>query len=346
MPRSATTRAVLRGLVPLAVVALGASACATSHLDDFNDTTMGGAAPSSVPSTVAPLGAVDRAGTAGAPISQVLALHDGRIAVQLEDPPRMLLGTVETGRFVEESSADLPAGSLPAELADEDGVLVPGPAGLGRVDGAGRYSPVGETGPVTAAAELADGRILTGSNDGTVSVRDAGGAETKKLESLASVDELVSAGGVGLAVSRADTTVATVDPDGREIGPILRPGKAVATATPAADGWTAVADTTGDALVILNVDPLRTQQMFPVGDAPWAVASVPGTSVLWVALTGENRIAAVDISGGKGREVASVPSVGSPTSVAVTSDGTLVVGSADGGGLQIVPPDEQKLPAH
>lgn len=324
----------------VAMVGVGAAGCSSSHLVDDEAAPMGGAQPQEITQSGSPAGQIE---DLGAPVLGVVPMDDGVVAAQLDDPPRLVFGTIGRSGFEKKAEAELPAGSLPAECAGDD-VLVPGSAGLRLVDEAGNVEAVGDTGPVTAAARLDDGRFLTGQDDGTIAVRGADGAEEKRLQSLASIDQIVPSGSVGLAISRADTTVATVNPDSGEIGPVLRPGKAVANATAPVDGWSAVTDTTGGALIVLNVDPLRTHQMFPVGKAPWAAAVAPGTSIVWVALSGENRIAAYDISSGHGEEVASVPSVSSPHSLAVTADGIVVVGSAAGEGLQIVPPAEQHLP--
>lgn len=329
------------GLVALTgAVVLGASGCATSHLEEFNSVEMGNATPEILPTETDPAGQVT---DLDSPVVGAVSLDDGGVALQLSDPDRVEFGHVSGGEFVADEQVELPADALPI-VASSEGVLVGSSEGLGRATADGGYEAIGDTGPVTAVAELEDGRILSGHDDGTVAVRSADGGENARLESLEGIDQLAASGNVGFAVSRADTTVANVYPDSNEIGPVLRPGKAAGVAATTDNGWAAVSDTTGNALMIFDADPLRLHQMFPVGKAPWAVATVPGTSIVWVALSGENRVVAIDISSGEGREVAAFDTVPAPHSLSVAEGGSLVIGSADGSGVQIISPEEQKLP--
>lgn len=329
------------GLVALTgAVVLGASGCATSHLEEFNSVEMGNATPEILPTETDPAGQVT---DLDSPVVGAVSLDDDGVALQLSDPDRVEFGHVSGGEFVSDEQVELPADALPI-VASSEGVLVGSSEGLGRATADGGYEAIGDTGPVTAVAELEDGRILSGHDDGTVAVRSADGGENARLESLEGIDQLAASGNVGFAVSRADTTVANVYPDSNEIGPVLRPGKAAGVAATTDDGWAAVSDTTGNALMIFDADPLRLHQMFPVGKAPWAVATVPGTSIVWVALSGENRVVAIDISSGEGREVAAFDTVSAPHSLSVAEGGSLVIGSADGSGVQIISPEEQKLP--
>ena len=329
------------GLAALAGAAvLGLSGCATSHLDEFNSVEMGNASPEILPTETDPAGEVTELGS---PVIGAVSLDDGGVVLQLDDPDRVEFGHISDGEFVSDEEVALPEDALPV-VASSEGVLVGSAEGIGRATADGGFEPIGDTGPVTAVAELEDGRILTGHDDGTVAVRSADGGENARLESLEGIDQLAASGNVGFAVSRGDTTVASVYPDSNEIGPVLRPGKAAGVAATTDEGWAAVSDTTGNALMIFDADPLRLHQMFPVGKAPWAVAAVPGTSIVWVALSGENRVVAIDISSGQGREVAAFDTVSAPHSLGVAEDGSLVVGSADGSGVQIISPEVQQLP--
>lgn len=339
--RAERVRRRLSGVVAIAAaVSLGAAGCATSHLEEFNAIEMGNAAPETFTTEASPAGQVSEL---DAPVLATVALDDGGVALQLDEPDRVVFGRVSGGEFASDEEVDLPADSLPI-VPSAGGILVGGPEGVARVSAERGLEPIGDTGPVTAVTELDDGRILTGQDDGTVAVRNPDGSETSRLESLEGIDQLTSTGNVGFAVSRADTTVANVYPDANEIGPILRPGKAAGVAATSEDGWAAVTDTTSNALMIFDADQLRLHQMFPVGKAPWAVAVKPGTSIVWVALSGENRVVAIDISSGQGREVAAFDTIAAPHSLGVTNDGTLVIGSANGSGVQVLSPDEQKLP--
>ena len=339
--RAQIRRRRLTGIVAMAaVVSLGAAGCATSHLEEFNEVEMGNAVPETLTTETDPAGQVSELES---PVRATVPLDDGGVAVQLTDPDRVVFGQISGGRFDSDEEVELPTDALPI-VPSSHGILVGSSEGIARVSAEGGLEAIGDTGPVTAVTELDDGRILTGHDDGTVAVRDADGNETKRLESLEGIDQLTSTGNVGFAVSRSDTTVANVYPDEGEIGPILRPGKAAAVAAASEDGWAAVTDTTANALMIFDADQLRLHQMFPVGKAPWAVAVKPGTSIVWVALSGENRVVAIDISSGQGRELAAFDTIAAPNSLTVAEDGSLVIGSETGAGVQVISPVEQKLP--
>lgn len=339
LPLSPRTRHHTAALVLALSVALGAGACSTTdHLEEFNQIEMGNATPAQVPQTGQPSGTL--ADVPGLPVA-VVALDDASFAVQVDNPPRLLISTTSGDEITVGEPISLPASAGMAVAGNDSSVLIPSADGVIRVTGDGQVQTVGETGPVTAVTELADGRILTGHDNGEVSVRDASGEETSRLPGLTAIDQLIAAGDVGVAISRPDTVVASVYPDRSEVGPNLRGGKASANGAATTTGWSAVTDTAGNALQIFTTDPVRLQQYFPVGKAPWAVAIDPDTKYVWVTLTGENRVAAYDISSGSGREVDSYTTVVQPTSLALTADGKLIVGSGVDAQLQVIDPQAQ-----
>ena len=59
---------------------------------------------------------------------------------------------------------------------------------------------------------------------------------------------------------------------------------------------------------------------------------------MWVTSTGTNTLQAYDLGDGIGVLVAEIPTVRQPDALAVTTSGTVVVGSADGAGLHLVEP--------
>src|SRR5699024_1173761 len=63
-------------------------------------------------------------------------------------------------------------------------------------------------------------------------------------------------------------------------------------------GGVVAADTEGDQIIVLGIDPLVVRQMAPVGDSPLAPAYDPGRGLYWLALTGENTVVGVSIATG------------------------------------------------
>lgn len=332
LPRTARAAGACAALV---AVAVGAGACSTTdHLDEFNSIEMGNPVAVSTPQTGTPAGSVTA--LPGTP-SAVISVDDDTVAVQLDSPSRIVIVSRDGADSTVGPAVALPDGSGPAAPGRNETVLVPTPEGLIRVDAAGKATPLGEVGPVTAVAELADGRILTGQDNGDVAVRDSNGAEQSMMSGLTAINQLVAAGDVAVAISHPDTVVASVYPGEDTVGPQLRGGKA-STLAAATIGWAAVSDSRGNALQIFSTNPVRLEQYFPVGDGPWAVAIDPTTNWVWVTLTGENRVAAYDISSGSGEEVQSYDTIAQPTSLALADDGSLIIGSGVDPQLQIITP--------
>ena len=317
---------------------LFATGCATSHLEEFNEVIMGGAAPADSPDAPPPEDGdvIEIDGD----VASLTSLGGDRLAVGLEAPPRLLVGEITPdGDWDESTSIELPESAGLVGRADDGSVAVPFDDGVVLVSGDGEERTIPGLGVVTAAIELDDGRILTGDEEGAVTVRAADGEELNSLTGLEAVDQFVVGDGEVLAVSRVDTTVAHIDPDGDFADPILRAGKAAGLASADPSGAAAVSDSTGDAVMVFDIDPLRMHQWFPVAATPWGVATDFAEGMLWVTTTEDNRILGYDLSSGLGEQRADVQTVAQPNSVVVTESGTLVVGSAAGGGLHVVTPE-------
>lgn len=335
-----TLRARRRTALPAALVALvvGLTGCsqATSGLEEHNSVQQGNARPAASPPAARP--AEGEVVDVGGAVRAVFADGD-RVVAQLADPARLVIGGVTGTRWSEDRSVDLPADAGLASAGPDGTVLVPYGDGVVVVPRSGAERRVPGLGPVTAAAVLADGRLLTGHEGGEIAVRDADGAERHRIRGLTAVDQLaVAADGSVTALSRPDTVIASVDLGGDVAGPLLRAGKGAGMLGSFAGDSVVAADTVGDALLVYSTSPVRLHQMFPVADAPWAVAEDRTREVVWLTSTGTNTLQAYDLGDGFGSRRAEVPTVRQPDSLAVTGSGTLVVGSADGAGLHLLRP--------
>lgn len=335
-----TLRVRRRTALPAALVALavGLTGCAqaSNQLEEHNAIEQGNARPAASPPAAKP--SEGTVVTMRGPV-RALASAGDRLSVQLAEPARLLVGRVEDTRWTEERAVDLPADAGVASAAADGTVLVPYGDGLVVVPPAGPERRISGLGAVTAAALLADGRILTGHAGGEIAVRDAEGAEQHRIRGLTAVDALsVAEDGSVTALSRPDTVLASVDLGADVAGPLLRAGKGAGMIAPFAGDSVVAGDTVGDALLLYSTSPVRLHQMFPVADAPWAVAEDPGREVVWVTSTGANTLQAYDLGDGFGSRRADVPTVRQPDSLAVTRSGTVVVGSADGSGLHLLRP--------
>lgn len=317
---------------------LVASGCATSHLEEFNEVEMGNATPADSPAFPG-----TEEGTVvdvGGNVVSLTPLGGDDVAAKLDSPPRLQIGEVSPGgEWDETASVDLPESTGPVGRGSDGSVAIPVRDGVLLVSGDGEERTVSGLGDVTAAVELDDGRIVTGDEEGTVTVRDSGGVELNVLTGMEAIDQIVVADGDIMAVSRVDTTVSYIDPEGDFAGPILRAGKAAGLAYADPAGFAAVSDSTGDAVMVFNVEPLRMHQWFPVPSTPWGVATDGEERMLWVTTTEDNRLLGYDLGSGLGEQRADVQTVSQPNSVVVTESGTTVVGSAAGDGLHVVTPD-------
>ncbi len=335
-----TLRVRRRSTLPAVLVAVAVSltGCSqtTSHLDEYNELQQGNAAPAVAPPADDPT-VGDVVPVPGA--VRALVGSGDRVAAHLADPPRLVLGVVEGTRWTEDRTVDLPVDSGVASAGHDGTVLIPFGDGLVVVPPFGTERRLTGLGGVTSAAGLADGRLLTGSSDGTVTVREPDGRELHQVRGLASVDRLtVASDGSVTALSRPDTTIASIDLGEDTAGPILRVGKGAGMVTEFSGDAVVASDTVGGALLVYSTSPVRLHQMFPVAEAPWAVSEDVSRGVVWVASTGTNTLQAYDFGDGLGSRRAEVGTVRQPDALVVTDSGTVVVGSADGSGLHLLRP--------
>lgn len=339
--RNTVTRRVLRRSgVPAAFLALivGLSACssATNQLEE-GQLAQGSAAPAESPQVFEPEGG-ELVPVPGS-VRAVVALGD-RVAVQSKTERELGIGRVDGTSWIPEHTVELPADAGIATGGDDGSVVVPYTDGVVVVSPKGASTQIAGLGPVTAAAVTPDGKLITGTAEGEVVIRDAEGVEEKRLGGLTSVDALsVARDGSITALSRTDTVIASIDPSEEVAGPLLRAGRGAGMMGDFGQGTVIASDTVGNTLLVYSTSPVRLHQQFPAGAAPWAVAEDPSRSVVWVTSTGTNTVQAYDLGDGIGILRAEIPTVRQPDALAVTDSGTVVVGSSDGAGLHLIRPN-------
>jgi DNA-binding beta-propeller fold protein YncE len=192
--------------------------------------------------------------------------------------------------------------------------------------------------PANSAVELADGRIAIGTERGTVHVVDPSSDTSQTISGLASVDELAVTGDNVSALDHRQTSLTDINLEEDRLGSALRAGEGATHLVTDRFGRILVTDTTGDELLVFTADPLLLRQRFPVGDSPYAVAYDETADRVWVTLTASNEVVGLDLSSGIPVETNRYNTVRQPNSLAVdSSTGTLVVGSATGDGVQVIP---------
>ncbi len=133
------------------------------------------------------------------------------------------------------------------------------------------------------------------------------------------------------------TTIQDVDyPNDRE-GATLRVGLGVAQMAGGEDGLIVVSDNRGGQIAIYNTDDIiRLQMTAPVDENPWGVAWDSSNNLAWITSLSTNQLAGYRISEGVPEELHRIDTIADARNVVVLGDGTLVVASASGDGLQVI----------
>lgn len=337
MPLRNLRRSVLPAALVAAAVGLAACSPATSELEESNRVEQGNATPAESPQVSDP-----REGEVVAvpgSVRALLAVGD-RVVAQVDGPSALEIGQVQGSTWSAEESIPLPEDAGVASVGTDGTVLVPHGDGVVLVSPDGEVRELNGLGPVTAAALTPDGRVLTGTSEGDVVVRDAEGAEQHRVSGLTSVDRIsVARDGSVTALSRSDTVIASIDLSEEGAGPLLRAGSGAGMLDEVGERSVVASDTVGNTLLVYSTSPVRLHQQFPVAAAPWAVAEDVSRGVVWVTSTGTNTVQAYDLGDGIGVRRAEIDTVRQPDSLAVTDSGTVVVGSADGAGLHLISPE-------
>ncbi|UIZ93347.1 hypothetical protein JZY91_05445 [Corynebacterium sp. CNCTC7651] len=203
--------------------------------------------------------------------------------------------------------------------------------------------------PVTAATVTTTGEVLAGSDaERTVWLYKDG--ELAKTFSVARETDQIQAVPVEgqpdtvVRTNSFDTTIQDMDWQGGRQGGTLRVGLGVGKVTGGENGLVLAADATGSQLLVYTTDDIiRLQQMAPVPESPWDAAWDPAERLAWVASTAGNVATGYDISRGVPLERASIATVADPQSIISLDDGTLLIASATGDGLQVVRPTDKQL---
>ena len=197
------------------------------------------------------------------------------------------------------------------------------------IDGAPAAASWGDQGKVIVA--LRDRKAVGVLADDSVSKHLEGG--------LLSADQLFTYNETTVVLDRLRNALFRVDFADGDIEEGLRTGEGATNGVVDRFGRVLVVDTRGNGLLVFGLDPLLLRQRYPVPGAPYGIAYDDDKDLAWVTLTETNEVVGFDVAGGEPVEKYRFPTVGQPNSVAVDPlDGSVVVASANGGGVQVIKP--------
>ncbi|MGH3783642.1 MAG: YncE family protein [Pseudonocardiaceae bacterium] len=292
----------------------------------------------------APLGGPAPAGTVvplGAPATEVA--FDPRtqtVAVALDDPPRLLLMTLDSAG----PPRQVPLPGLAADLvlaADGGPLLVPitAPGSLIRVplDGG---TPSRTDLPGSAHGMATVGGITVVALGDRLVVLDG----DRLIPGFIDATRLVPADNRGepkiWVLDRGRSAVTVVDLSTGGTSPALRAGNGAAGAVADRFGRLLVTDTRDGELLAFAGDPPVLRQRFPLPGAPYGLAYDGRRDLVWVTLTGRDEVVGLGVAGGEPVIVHRLPTVHQPDAVAVDPvSGRVLVVSASGAGLQVIDPE-------
>jgi hypothetical protein len=190
---------------------------------------------------------------------------------------------------------------------------------------------------VSSVVELPDSRIVAGAGNGDILVIDQAGDVKSTIAGLSSADELIIAGGTVVALDKPQTSLTEINLDSGGFGLSLRAGSGATQMVTDHYGRILVSNTPAKEILVYTAGQLVLHQRFPVGAEPYALAYDDATDRLWVSFPALGQVASYDLSSGTGVEDQRFDTVRQPNSLVIDpATGGLLVGSADGAGLQLI----------
>ena len=209
-----------------------------------------------------------------------------------------------------------------------------------------RVIPVDVDFPVTAATELSSGELFLASNETKEIVIYKDGEVVDDFTVEEPSDQLLAVpnqDGVDnvIRINREATTIQNLDWENSREGGRLRAGIGLGQGTVGEDGTILVSDTLGERLMVYtSEDVVRQHQFGPVDGSPWGVAWDKERQIAWVTTTDNNLLQGFKISTGVPELVTTLNTVADAQNIAALSNGDIVIGSATGDGLQVIPAAE------
>jgi DNA-binding beta-propeller fold protein YncE len=320
----------------LAMLVVLSTSCSSDAMDAAPPTIEPARAAISPPAAATPAGTV--LPLPGNPSAAVFDTRISALVVLTPGPDASTLTVLPAGGTPR--TIDVP-GATTGLISDDQGTAyLPGRGGYFRVDldeGSSARVDVADARDTdfTAIALRQDGTLVLGSADGAVYLLGTDGTGVEhRVEIFARVDALVTSGDTAVVLDRGQTSVTSVNADGKA-QQSLRAGDGATTMAIDPAGRVLVADTRDDELLVFGVDPLIMRQRYPVPAAPYGVTGSP--DLAWVSQTATNEVVGYDLATGIPMEKVRYPTVQQPDLLAFDdTTGALFVVSGSGAGVQVI----------
>lgn len=319
------------------------AACGSSaDVNDADTPVVGNATPAESPQrqgSQAPAGTVSPMG----PVEGLVAVGQH---VVVRTKGALHFGVIDRqGRWDEQDRTQLDGACGQVSATDTE-VVIPCADGVHIINAANpaEHAVQAIAHPATTAVKLTTGEVLTGDADSTdVYIYSDGSQEPKKIPVEKTTDQMVSVAVPGqpdavVRINRQYSIIQDVHWSDGKPGAILRVGKGVGRLAPAERGVLLASDSVGKQLAVYSAEEvIRLHQTTPTDGVPWAVAWSPEQQLAWSAQTSVNEVVGYSLESGTPKEREHFPTVANAQHMVVASNGSLVLASASGDGVQVIP---------
>ncbi|MBM0261864.1 hypothetical protein [Corynebacterium macginleyi] len=330
---------VLSSLLVLSTAGLAACDSTVGVGGDPETAVKGNATPAPSPGGTDPIGTVINFKE---DITDLAAVKD-TIAVRTAD--QVHIGN--QGDFAAKKAKNIDIDSTCGDLSSSaSGFVLACPDKVLLIDPSAPESPeeiaMDEDFQVTAATQISTGEVFVTADNTAVVGRYKDGTRDGEISVEAGSDQILAVpnadGDDGIVrIQRSDSTIQNIDWPKDRAGGRLRVGQGVGQIAVGDSGVVLASDTEGGRIAIYTSDDVvRLHQYGVVDGTPWAVAWDDSRELTWVTTTDNNIAHAYSIDKGVPKSRGDFATLADAQNIAALSNGTIVVASASGQGLQFV----------
>ena len=255
------------------------------------------------------------------------------LAVAVREPDRLLILDPKSLRV--RRSVPLPGKVRHLQVTDGGMVLVPSEQADELIEVDPDEGVVGRTAvaryPHDAAA-AANGDIVVAEEFGGSAAVLRDGKIIHRFDDLTQPGGVIADGDIAVIIDVEALSITSYDLSVPKRVTRLDAGKGPTHLVMAGDNAVAVTDTRGDRIHFYSVDPLELTDELALKGRPYGITADAESETVWITLTKRNQVVGLDISGDKPIELARIPTVRQPNTIAVSpgADTLWVTGTSEG----------------